>query len=355
MEGKKGVLKPLRSTEIPVDDPIAAIELFMENGWTDGLPIVPPTPELVRRMVGDYDPQEFIGYIPPKYGGATLEKLAINAVMAGCKPAYLPVIIAGVKAMLTEIFNLHGVQSTTHMSTPAFVVNGPLARELHINSKAGCLGSGFRANATIGRALRLIMMNLGGGIPGETDKATFGHPGKYAYLWAENEEESPWEPFHVERGFRAEESTITAYSCEPPHNINNHAERDPFQILYGIAGAMKGTGHNNFYVMGDTMVVLCPEHAISIAEHNWRKRDVKYYLWEKARQPLRELKYNGMYGTEYKKNFWPRWVDREDEETLAPIVRTPDDILVFVAGGKGRHSVFIPGWGTRAVTQKIEV
>ena len=132
------------STEIPVDDPIAAIELFMERGWTDGLPIVPPTPELVRRMVGDYDPQEFIGYIPPKYGGATLEKLAINAVMAGCKPAYLPVIIAGVKAMLTEIFNLHGVQSTTHMSTPAFVVNGPIARALNINSKAGCLGSGFR-------------------------------------------------------------------------------------------------------------------------------------------------------------------------------------------------------------------
>jgi hypothetical protein len=118
---------------------------------------------------------------------------------------------------------------------------------------------------------------------------------------------------------------------------------------------MKGTGHNNFYVMGDTMVVLCPEHAVSIAEHNWRKRDVKYYLWEKARQPLRELKYNGMYGAEYKKNFWPRWVDRDNEETLAPIVRTPDDILVFVAGGKGRHSVFIPGWGTRAVTQKIAV
>ncbi len=349
------MIQSLTATAIPVDDPIAAIELFMDNGWTDGLPIVPPTPDLVRRMLGDYDPQAFIGYVPPKYGGATIEKLAINAVMAGCKPAYLPVVIAGVKAMLTEKFNLHGVQSTTHMSTPTFVVNGPIARELQINSKAGCLGSGFRANATIGRALRLIMMNLGGGIPGETDKATFGHPGKYAYLWAENGEESPWEPFHVERGFRPEESTITAYSCEPPHNINNHAERDPFQILYGVAGAMKGTGHNNFYVMGDTMVVLCPEHAASIAESGWKKADVKYYLWEKARQPLRELKYNGMYGAEYKKNFWPRWVDRADEETLAPIVRTPDDVLVFVAGGQGRHSVFIPGWGTRAVTQKIEV
>src|SRR5262249_59295496 len=143
MEGRKGVLKPLTSTEIPVDDPIAAIELFMESGWTDGLPIMPPTPELVQRMVGDYDPQEFIGYIPPKYGGATIEKIAINAVMAGGKPAYLPVIIAGVKAMLTETFNLQGVQSTTHMSTPTFVVNGPNARALHINRKARCLRTGF--------------------------------------------------------------------------------------------------------------------------------------------------------------------------------------------------------------------
>ncbi|MAE07063.1 MAG: hypothetical protein CMH76_12100 [Nitrospinae bacterium] len=345
----------LESKEIPVEDPIAAIELFMENGWTDGLPIVPPTPDGVRRMVGDRDPQEFIGYVPPMNGGATVEKLAINALMAGCKPEYLPVVIAGFKAMLTEKFNLKGVQSTTHMSTPGFVVNGPIARKLEINSKAGCLGSGFRANAAIGRALRLIMMNLGGGIPGETDKATFGHPGKYAYLFAENEEESPWEPFHTGRGFKAEESTITAFSCEPPHNINNHAESDPFLILYGVAGAMKGTGHNNFYVMGDTMVVLCPEHAASIAESGWKKRDVQYYLWETARQPLKELKYNGMYGSEYKKNFWPRWVDRENEESLAPIVRTPEDILVFVAGGHGRHSVFIPGWGTRAITEKIEV
>src|SRR5438132_1753874 len=125
MEGRKRVLKPLTSTAIPVDDPMAAIELFMENGWTDGLPIVPPTPELVRRLVGDYDPQEFIGYIPPKYGGCTIEKLAINAVMAGCKPAYLPVVIAGVKAMSTGRFTFNGWQPTTPMTTPTFVVNGP--------------------------------------------------------------------------------------------------------------------------------------------------------------------------------------------------------------------------------------
>lgn len=345
----------LDSKKIPIEDPIAAIEIFIENGWTDGLPIIPPTPERVRHMLGDLDPQEFLGYVPPKNGGATVEKIAINALMAGCKPEYMPVVIAGLKAMLTEKFNLNGIQSTTHMSTPAFIVNGPLAPKLGINCKAGCLGSGFRANASIGRALRLIMMNLGGGIPGETDKATFGHPGKYAYLFAENEEESPWEPFHVERGYNANESTITAFNCEPPHNVNNHAERDPFQILYGIAGTMKSTGHNNFYVMGDTMVVICPEHAESISESRWKKKDVKQYLWEVARLPLRELKYNGMYGKDYKKNFWPRWVDRENEETLAPIVRDSNDILILVAGGQGRHSAFIPGWGTRAVTQKIEL
>lgn len=346
-------MNDFESQIISLENQDEAAEFFFEKGWSDGLPINPPTPELVRSMVGDRESTELIGFVPPGQGGATIEKIAINAVMAGCIPSYMPLVIAGLKAMLHEKFNLQGVQSTTHMSTPAFIVNGPIANELAVNSKSGCLGSGFRANATIGRALRLIMMNLGGGIPGETDKATFGHPGKFSYLFAENEDESPWDPLHVDLGYDCEESTITAYSCEPPHNVNNHAEGDPFGILYGIAGAMKGTGHNNFYVMGDTMVVLCPEHAESIANAGWKKKDVKYFLWENARQPIRELKYNGMYGKEYKKNYWPRWVDLENEETLIPIVRTPDDILVLVAGGKGRHTVFMPGWGTRAVTEKI--
>ena len=194
------MLKPLTSTKIPVDDPIAAIELFMDRGWTDGLPSCHRRQHWYSAWLATTIRRSLSAISLPNTAALRRETRR-QCVMAGCKPAYLPVIIAGVKAMLTETFNLHGVQSTTHMSTPAFVVNGPIARELNINSKAGCLGSGFRANATIGRALRLVMMNLGGGIPGETDKATFGHPGKYAYLWAENEDESPWEPFHVERGF----------------------------------------------------------------------------------------------------------------------------------------------------------
>ncbi|MFQ5895142.1 MAG: hypothetical protein ACE5JJ_04900 [Nitrospinota bacterium] len=345
----------LRSRQHAVSDAHAAIELFFERGWTDGLPVVPPTPELVRRMVGDWEPELSLGYVPPKNGAAAVEKLAINAVMAGCEPEHFPVVVAGVRALLDERFNLNGVQSTTHMVTPLFLVNGPIRKEAGLCSGAGCFGSGFRANATIGRALRLIMMNVGGGIPGETDKATFGHPGKFSYCAAENEEESPWEPFHVARGLRPEESAVTAYACEPPHNINIHSERDPFRLLTGVAGAMTSTAHNHYYVMGETLVVFSPEHAQSVAEGGWKRRDVQYFLWEITQLPVKRLKIGGVYGPHVEKNYWPRWVDRTDEEALVPIARAPEDILVAVAGGAGRHSLFIPGWGTRAVTQKVEM
>ena len=189
-----------------VDEDIDAIEYYFERGVTDGLPVVPPTEARMMRMLGGHGaarPTRSIALVPPNYGAATLEKIAVNAVMAGCKPEYLPVVVAGVQAMCAEQVSLHGVQGTTHTATPLFIVNGPVRQQLDINCATGVFGSGWRANATIGRALRLIMINIGGARPAEIDKSTMGHPGKYTFLIGEYEEASPWEPLHVEKGLPA--------------------------------------------------------------------------------------------------------------------------------------------------------
>ncbi|MGH7746307.1 MAG: hypothetical protein ACREQ5_16335, partial [Candidatus Dormibacteria bacterium] len=189
---------------------VEAIELMYQAGWTDGLPVVPPLQELVDDFVRfvDGSPEDVVGEIPPLGGKATLAKVAANAVMAGCRPEYMPVVLAALDAMLDEKFNLGGMQCSTHLSTPLLIVNGPIRHELGINCGANVFGQGWRANATIGRAVKLILVNIGGAVPGETDKATLGHPGKYSYCIGENEEESRWDPLHVERGFKRDDSTV---------------------------------------------------------------------------------------------------------------------------------------------------
>ena len=207
------------STELEIDETEDLVEVCYENGWTDGLPVVPPTPERVERMLGgtDRDPDELIAAVPPKWGRATVEKVAINAVMAGCKPAYLPLILTAVEAVTSEQFNLHGVQVTTSHVGPMVVVNGPIRKQLEINDGFNLFGQGWRANATIGRALRLVCTNIGGGLPGELDRAAFGHAGKYTCCIAEKEEGSPWQALHVDRGFQADDSTVTVFcGCRPP-------------------------------------------------------------------------------------------------------------------------------------------
>src|SRR2546426_1891413 len=199
-------------------------EEYQARGWTDGLPIVPPTEARVRECLAftDRDPREIVGVLPPRQGEATVEKIAANAVMAGCRPEYLPVILAAIEALADPLFNLDSVQATTHPVAPLIVVNGPIARELGINGGYKAFGQGFRANVTIGRAVRLVLMNVGGGLPGSGDRATQGSPSKIAYCVAENEAESPWEPLHVEAGVPADISTGSAYGCEAPHNIQDH-------------------------------------------------------------------------------------------------------------------------------------
>jgi hypothetical protein len=342
------------SQEIVVDGTLEDIlDLFHEKGLTDGLPIVPPTVDRVERVIqsNGRDPQELIGAVPPRMGEATVEKIAVNAVMAGCLPEHLPVVVAAVRAVVQREFNLYAIQTTTHPCTPLVIVNGPIAKRLKINSGANCFGQGWRANATIGRALRLALLNIGGANPNGLDKATFGHPGKYSYCVAENEEKNPWSPLHVERGFDRDADVVTVVGAEAPHNVNDHIGKSAQGILTTMAHTMATMGSNNAYCFGEPLVVLGPEHAATISKDGWTKEDVKRFLFENARIPLRRWRLGGMAGMQYK----PKWFHELDDEALIPIAERHEDIMVMVAGGAGKHSMVVPTFGvTRAVSVRVE-
>ena len=325
-----------------------AIEYYFEQGVTDGLPVVPPTEERMQLMLAatSQAADEVVALVPPNFGEASVEKIAVNAVMAGCKPAFLPVVIAGVRAMCDERANLHGVQGTTHTATPLFIINGPIRRQLDINCAAGVFGSGWRANATIGRALRLIMMNIGGAHPGEIDKSTMGHPGKYTYCIGEYEEQNPWNPLHVEHGYAPEQSTISVYCCDAPQCVSNHGSRTAGGILDTLGASMAVGWSDKTYLAGNYIVVLGPEHANSVAGDGMSKQDVKRYLYENVRRPLHEL-LPGPDGSEgVNRERLPGWLNAADDFSLIPKVSSPDGIILVVAGGTaGRFSVHMCGWG----------
>jgi hypothetical protein len=345
---------------IRVPDAWAAIEHFFRREWSDGLPVVPPTEPLVRQMIEAVgrDAGEVVGLVPPRFGEASIESLAIHAVLAGCRPAYFPVVVAAVEALLDPSFGLQGVIATTHVATPLLIVNGPIARALDINAGANLFGQGWRANATIGRAIRLILGNLGGGLPGGIDQSTLGHPGKYTYCIAENEARSPWEPLHVERGFRPEDSTVTVLAAAAPYSISDFFNDTALGILRTFADSMANMGSANLYRGGELLVVVGPEHAHDIAKDGWTKQDIKYYLFEYARKPYAEARRGGMYSEEVRRQLWPRWLDYTREDLQIPLVRSPDEIIVIVGGGAGRHSAWVPGWGnvdrSRSVTKRIQ-
>jgi hypothetical protein len=346
----------MTATRHTLADSADPIEFCYAQGWTDGLPVVPPTEDKVLAMLAGTTlaPSTLIGKIAPSWAKATVEKIAVNAVMAGCLPSYMPVIIAAVRAMTNPTLNLNGMQCSTHLSTPLVVVNGPARIELGMNSGSNVFGQGNRANATIGRAIKLILTNIGRAIPGVTDKATLGHPGKYTYCIAENEEQSPWDPLHVERGLKREQSAVTVFGCEAPHNVNNQASQNAQDLALTIADTMATLGKNMFYAQGEVMLVMCPSHAETIAHDGWSKQHLKEFLYEKARKPVKLVKLGGLYGREVHRNFWPRWVNRDDDNEMVPMVRRASEITVVVAGGTGRHSAFLPGWATPSVTVAVE-
>ncbi len=322
-------------------------DIFYENGWTDGLPIIPPTENNVSQMIGEVkrDKDEVIATIPPKMGRATVDKIAINAVIAGCIPSYLPVIIAAVEAVADPRYGLIGRLTTTHAGAPLIIVNGPLVKRLLINYGSNTFGPGWRANATIGRALRLILINIGGAIPGEIDCATHGHPGKYTYCIAEDEDSNPWEPLHVEKGYSKDTSTVTVLNSEAPHSINDAKSTDGYSFLTTCASTMAALGGNNLYGHGEPMLILGPEHARLLANEGWSKYDIKNFIWEKARQPVGMILNRGM--ERYK---FPKWINLTDEKQMSPIAIKPDDIIIIVAGGTGTKSMCILTAGRQSLS-----
>ena len=322
------------------------VEYYFERGWTDGLPVVPPTREKVDAVVAALGggPETVECKVPPRWGTLTREVLAINMVMAGCKPEYATVVRAAMLALTDRRFNLNGVQATTHMASPLIMVNGPIAAEIGMNGGANAFGSGNRANATIGRAIRLIMLNVGGGRAPDLDKCTLGNPAKYTYSICEHEAASPFAPYHVEQGYSAETSTVFAMAAEAPHSVTDHQCNDPEGILDTIASAMSTIASNTAVLSGHCALGLGLEHARTIAKHGWTRHDIKSYLWMHSGNSFRAHSRDHRYGKVYNRNL-PKWYKRGPDDRI-PIVESPDRIHMFVIGGDaGRFSAFIPGWG----------
>jgi hypothetical protein len=339
-----------------IDDFEAATELAQSRGWGDGLPIVPPTADRVERMLAYCDRpwNEPIAQMPPRNGEVTPLRLAANAVMAGCRPQYFPLLLAATEAMCDKQLNLYGIQTTTHPVSPLVIVNGPVAAELDINAGHNAFGPGRQSNATIGRAIRLTLLNIGGAIPTVGDMATMGQPGKYGYVVAENEAANPWEPLHVERGFSRETSTVTIVGAEAPHNINDHESDTGEGILQTVVGTVGITGHNNVYYRSEPLIALGPEHAKTIARDGYSKADVKRYIFEHATVPL---------GKFSKRNFerrllvnFPGRYDHAGPDKPVPPCQSADDVMIIVLGGAGKHSMYLPTFGeTRSVTCALKL
>jgi hypothetical protein len=335
-------------------------ELFFERRVTDGLPVVPPTRERVSRMLaGTRRPgDEILGEMPPNYGRLTIEKVAINAVMAGCRPDYLPVLIAAAQGACDPEFNLHGVATSTHFSAPLIIVNGPIRERIGLNSGFGVFGPGWRANATIGRAFRLLMINIGGARAGEVSMSTFGHPGRYTYCIGENEEASPWPPFHVDRGFEPQSSVVTLFAGEAPHGISDHSSRSGRALAGSLGWSMAGLWNSkHFPLYSHTLLVVGPEHARCFGDDGWSRTDLRRHLFETVRRPYRELMPDADHGegTNLRYTGTP-----PAPETPVPKFPSPEEIHVLVAGGTaGRFSVAVPGWpgtrnGSRPVSRAVE-
>ena len=272
----------LAAREISVGTQEDELEACFDRGWSDGLPVVPPTQERVLRMLTGTarSSDDVIGMVPPDLAPCTVEKIAINAVLAGCKPEYLPVVIAAVEAALQDEFCMHGLLATTYFSGPLVIVNGPLGRAIGMNSKGNALGQGNRANATIGRALQLVIRNVGGGRPGGVDRSVFGNPGKYTFCFAEDELGSCWESLAVERGFAEESSTVTLFAADGVQGVVDQKSRDPESLCRSFAASLRTVGHVKMIMAADAILVISPEHERIFQMAGWSKQQVKETITE---------------------------------------------------------------------------
>lgn len=341
----------LASRVFETKDMASAVEFCYEKRWTDGLPVVPPTPDAVERIIAYLrrDPQEVIGVVAPRDGVATIETIAINCVMAGCKPEYVPIVIAAIEAMVEERFNLNGVQTTTHSCAPLLMVSGPAVKNLGFNTKECAFGHGCRASATIGRAVRLVLWNIGGGYPGEPCKTTQGHPGYYSFCIADDPDANPWEPLHVERGFKPDDTAVTIAAVEGPHLIGSGAGYGSAEdVLYVLADSIATLGSPQVSG-GDTVLVLAPMAATNLANAGLSKTDVKRELMRLASRPVREVKRRGSIAETHPMH-WNKIADPNDDNARVPFVRDLENLIILVAGGWGSGGAFsslCAGWGAR--------
>jgi len=332
------------------DDPAEIVEAYYERGWTDGLPVLPPTEKSVAAMLGAAALQgdEVVGTIPTRSTVVVARKVAINAVMAGCRPEYMPVVAAAVRALCHPDFQYHGPASSTGGSAMVLIVNGPIARDIGVNAGNNVFGQGTRANATIGRAVRLVMMNVMNARPGLLDRATLGNPGKYAFCFAENESEHPWEPLHVERGFAPGQSTLTLYASNSLYQVYNQLAATPEPLLLCFADALASAGIPNVRGFSQSLLVFAGEHSEVFRTSGWSKRRVKEFLVAHARRTVAHYKRAGRIDGA---------VTPGDESTWRHVFDDPDDLLIVCAGGRaGSWSACLPGWGkkwTKAVTVAI--
>ena len=334
-----------------VSNPAALIEAYFAAGYTDGLPVVPPTEKSIAEMLaaGGRRAEEVLGGIASRNTVVTAEKAATNAVMAGCRPEYFPVVVAALRGLCRPEFAYHGPASSTGGSAIVLIVNGPVVAALGINAGNNAFGQGHRANATIGRAVRLVMMNVMNTRPGLLDRATFGNPGKYSFCFAENEHDHPWEPLHVTRGFAPGDSTVTVYASNSLYQVYNQLAATPEPLLRCVADALANLGTPNVKGFNESLVVLGGEHSEVLRQSGWSRRDAQRFLVEHARRRTADFKRAARL---------PGEPLPADETTWRHVFEAPEDILLVCAGGRaGSWSACLPGWGkkwTRSVTVPVE-
>lgn len=324
------------------DDPAALLDFVEGQGWGDGLPVLPPTGDRVQAMLDatPLAPTHVVGVIEPRRGEATVEKVAINAVMAGCKPEFFPAVLAAVEAVAQPEFNLYAINTTTCCATPAVMLNGPARLALGIECGYSCLGNNGRANATIGRALRLVMRNVGGSLPGAVSKSCFGQPGRISLCFGEWEEKSPWEPFHVRRGFRADESVVTVTCATGTQDIADIFAETGEELIEVLAHGIDWIGNNKVLVpqeKGDMLLLLCPDFAYKIARDGLDVPDVQRLLFEGTRTPIER----------WPRAYWPKLEERGYVEGgTVPLAARPEQFLIAVAGGEsGHHALYFCTFG----------
>ncbi len=317
------------------DDPI---EVCFERGWSDGLPVTPPTDERVLWMLkgARRRSDEVVGRIPPNLAECTVEKVAINAVLAGCRPEYMPVLLAALEAALEPVFTLHGLLATTYFSGPIVIVNGPIAERIGMNSGINALGQGNRANATIGRALNLIVRNVGGGRPGEADRATFGAPSKYTLCFAEDESDPAWEPLSVARGFPRGTSTVTLFQGHGPEAFVDQKSRTAEELTKSLAMSLNRIGHPKLVQSARAILVLSPEHYAIYREAGWHRKRIERALYEATIRPGKEL-IAGADGV-------GEGIPASRAQEMVPKFFENGLMIVRAGGSAGLFSAILPGW-----------